>query len=213
MGSTVTNNEGIRIRTPRPEGTTITNHGIHIEDQTGPTTSYAIYSEGGQSYHAGNFGIGSGLNTPAYQLEVLNDIQITSTSTTGSDLHLTNTNTGGNDWRIKSSGSADVAGAGAFAIQSFGDATTPFVILPVTNNTGIGTTSPNELLEVNGNTRIDGRLLQSKSSNSITAANDLTLNSDGNTFVISGNTQINAITTNGWRSGSVVYLIFLEHPR
>lgn len=77
--STITLNEGIHIRTPRPEGTTTTNRAIMIEDQVGPGTSHAIYSEGGQSYHEGNFGLG--IVTPLSQLHVDGSI---STKTTQS---------------------------------------------------------------------------------------------------------------------------------
>lgn len=212
VASTVTLNESIHIRTPRPEGTTTKNRAIFIETQVGPGTSHVLYSEGGQSWHQGFFGIGDGLQTPSLQLEVLNDIQITSTSTTGSYLHLVNTNTGGYDWRIRSNGSADVGGAGVFCIHSFSDGTVPMVILPVTNNIGFGTTSPAELVHVNGNTRVDGRLLTSQAANTIAAANDLTLDADGNVFVITGNTQINAIATAGWRNGSIVVLRFTGTP-
>ena len=44
------------------------------------------------------------------------------------------------------------------------------------------------------------------------AANSLTLPFDGNAFTISGNTQINAITTYAWQQGSVIYLRFSGTP-
>lgn len=47
---------------------------------------------------------------------------------------------------------------------------------------------------------------------SIAAANNLTLGADGNTFSITGATQINAITTANWQAGSVVRLIFASTP-
>ena len=34
------------------------NYGIYLESQANATNNYAIYSLGGQSYHAGNFGLG-----------------------------------------------------------------------------------------------------------------------------------------------------------
>lgn len=43
------------------------------------------------------------------------------------------------------------------------------------------------------------------------AANNLTLGA-ANQFLVSGNTQINAITTNGWRAGSNITLIFSGTP-
>lgn len=47
---------------------------------------------------------------------------------------------------------------------------------------------------------------------SVAAANDLTLGSDGQSFVITGNTQINAITTSTWNAGSGITLIFTGTP-
>lgn len=46
----------------------------------------------------------------------------------------------------------------------------------------------------------------------VAAANDLTLGLDGNVFVITGNTQINAITTANWQAGSEIILIFSGTP-
>ncbi len=46
----------------------------------------------------------------------------------------------------------------------------------------------------------------------VTAANDLTLGVDGNVFTITGNTQINAITTANWQAGSIITLIFTGTP-
>jgi hypothetical protein len=44
------------------------------------------------------------------------------------------------------------------------------------------------------------------------AANDLTLPLDGNSFTITGNTTINAITTANWQAGSIIHLIFTGTP-
>lgn len=60
-----------------------------------------------------------------------------------------------------------------------------------------------------GNARFDNRVLSASAG--ITAANDLTLGS-ANQQIVSGNTQINAITTAGWRAGSQVTLIFSGTP-
>lgn len=46
----------------------------------------------------------------------------------------------------------------------------------------------------------------------ITAANDLTLGGDGNMFTITGNTQINALTSTNWQAGSEITLIFTGTP-
>lgn len=42
----------------------------------------------------------------------------------------------------------------------------------------------------------------------VVSANNLTLGNDGNVFIITGNTQINAITNTNWKAGSVIYLLF-----
>lgn len=55
------------------------------------------------------------------------------------------------------------------------------------------------------------RFKEAKGAN-VAAANDLTLGTDGNTFTITGNTQINAITTANWNAGSRVFLIFSGTP-
>lgn len=60
--------------------------------------------------------------------------------------------------------------------------------------------------------RITDSRLQEDLGASIAAANDLTLGSDGNSFSITGATQINAITTANWQAGSIVRLIFASTP-
>lgn len=47
---------------------------------------------------------------------------------------------------------------------------------------------------------------------SLVAANDLTLGNDGNNFVVTGNTQVNAITILNWQNGSHVTLQFTGTP-
>lgn len=59
---------------------------------------------------------------------------------------------------------------------------------------------------------LTGRLQQYKGAN-VAAANDLTLGLDGNFFTITGNTQINAITTANWHAGSPsITLLFTGTP-
>lgn len=47
---------------------------------------------------------------------------------------------------------------------------------------------------------------------SVASANTMTLGSDGNYFVITGNTTINGITTTGWTAGSFIILEFSSTP-
>lgn len=64
---------------------------------------------------------------------------------------------------------------------------------------------------IDGSLRSSRRIEAAKGAN-IVAANDLTLGGDGNSFTITGNTTINAITTANWQSGSVIILIFTGTP-
>ena len=59
-GSSITNNMGISIATPSHESPLTNHYGIYLEDQDfGTNDSYAIYSEGGMNYLAGDLGIGT----------------------------------------------------------------------------------------------------------------------------------------------------------
>ncbi len=55
------------------------------------------------------------------------------------------------------------------------------------------------------------RLLTKQGAN-VVAGNDLTLGTDGNFFVVTGNTQVNAITTANWQAGSEITLKFTGTP-
>lgn len=62
-----------------------------------------------------------------------------------------------------------------------------------------------------GAVKVTGNLKTAKGID-VAAANDLTLGADGNTFVITGSTQINAITILPFEAGSVINLIFTGSP-
>lgn len=62
-----------------------------------------------------------------------------------------------------------------------------------------------------GATRMDGRMLNKQGAD-IASANDLTLGEDGNSWEITGVTQINAITTARWQNGSKISLLFTSTP-
>jgi hypothetical protein len=67
----VDNNYGLRLDNEDITGSNINitnNYGIYLQNQTAGVTNYALYSAGGQSYHAGNFGIGE--TTPARPLHI-----------------------------------------------------------------------------------------------------------------------------------------------
>jgi hypothetical protein len=46
----------------------------------------------------------------------------------------------------------------------------------------------------------------------VASANDLTLGLDGNTFEITGTTQINLINNSSWSNGSIIHLVFTSTP-
>lgn len=46
----------------------------------------------------------------------------------------------------------------------------------------------------------------------IVAANNLAIGTDGNYFVVTGNTEIRHLSTTGWTAGSVIYLQFSGTP-
>lgn len=64
---------------------------------------------------------------------------------------------------------------------------------------------------IDGSLRASRRIEPAKGAD-IVAANDLTLGGDGNFFVITGNTTINAITITNWQAGSEITLMFTGTP-
>jgi len=73
---------------------------------------------------------------------------------------------------------------------------------------GVGAATTQTLLLLHGDRRIVPTARFEYGYSGTAAANDLTLDYLGNVFSISGTTQINAITTTGWQSGSEITLIF-----
>ncbi len=82
----------------------------------------------------------------------------------------------------------------------------------ITGFHGVGIAVPTERLHVaSGNARFDGRVLTSKGAD-VAAAATLTVGTDGNLFTITGNTNIDYITTTGWIPGSEIVLEFTGTP-
>ncbi len=76
--------------------------------------------------------------------------------------------------------------------------------------TGSSLTSPTLTGTAAGaNLTLSGRLQCAFGAN-VASANTITLGDTGNTFVITGTTQINAITTTGWQDGSEIRLYFID---
>ena len=46
----------------------------------------------------------------------------------------------------------------------------------------------------------------------LTAANNMAVGTDGNYFVVTGNTEIRYLSTEGWTAGSIIYLQFSGTP-
>lgn len=83
------------------------------------------------------------------------DVTIQEGGTLGANLILNHTGFAGAEWRIKSCGAADPAGGGAFALQNYSMAMTPFCILP-SGEVGLGTFSPAATLDVAGSFAASG---------------------------------------------------------
>lgn len=58
----------------------------------------------------------------------------------------------------------------------------------------------------------NGGRLESGQGAPVASTGNLTLGNDGNMFSITGNTQINAITTAGWQAGSMISFVFTSNP-
>ena len=80
-----------------------------------------------------------------------------------------------------------------------------------TDRVGIGVAAPNNKLHVVGNAQVAGRMLQAQGAD-VASANNLVLGSDGNTFEITGTTQINLISNLTWQNGAQITLLFTSNP-
>lgn len=81
--------------------------------------------------------------------------------------------------------------------------------IAVTNGITASSFTGNSLI---GNNVTSNGVIHNAKGADVASANDLTLGSDGNTFIITGNTQINAITTAQWSAGDKICLIFSGTP-
>jgi hypothetical protein len=102
----------------------------------------------------------------------------------------------------------NATGGGATAFNGLSNAVTgtDSVRLGGTLNQNTIITGANNYLAISG-----GRFEEGAGAN-VAAANNLTVGNDGNVFTITGNTQINAITTTNWQAGSQIDLIFTGTP-
>jgi excisionase family DNA binding protein len=81
-GGDITNNYGLYIVDGTDAGTLDNNYGIYLEDMNnGDTLNYALYSAGGQSYLAGNLGLGVAI--PQAKLDVAGSATISASLSLG----------------------------------------------------------------------------------------------------------------------------------
>jgi len=149
-----TNQYGFRIRNQGLSGIT-NSYGLYIDNQTGATNSYSAI------FNGGNVGIGT--TSPSTALEVAVDnsgIKVNNVNNAymwidrgaanrASSLNFQTNNV--NKWSVGLIDS-DISGADGteFYIGQFVDGNSPNVVIETNGNVGIGTTTPNYKLDVNG---------------------------------------------------------------
>jgi len=139
------------------------------------------------------------------QLNVAMPMNISSPVIMGSNLSWQFYNGTGSAFMINSSGYLRLYGSNnAIHIGSTG---TPSLISSPTN----GDLYINGDAEVNERLHLGGSISKAQGAD-IASANNLTLGTDGNTFEITGTTQINCIDTTDWTNGSEITLWFTSTP-
>lgn len=193
---TLANLIGIEIDTPiLGSGSTVTTLiGLFIDNQNiGSTSSFGISITQPGIVN----GIGATTNNTALVINTATVTMSNQTATTtnafGISVGITTFTSTTNTRTITNASSIYVAGA------------------PVASTNVAITNGPYSLWIDTGSSRFDGRLLKTQGADTA-SANDLTLGSDGNTFEITGTTQINAITTTGWQNGAMITLFFTSTP-
>ncbi|OGL67066.1 hypothetical protein A2856_01130 [Candidatus Uhrbacteria bacterium RIFCSPHIGHO2_01_FULL_63_20] len=124
---------------------TSTLYGLYLESMTGADTNYAIYSAGGQSYFAGNIGIGDA--TPDYLLDVAGTLGVDGNVALGDASGDTVTSNAA-VWTFANDTTVALSG-GVNGINFDSDTLS---IDAANNRIGIGTSTPSHLVDISAGT-------------------------------------------------------------
>lgn len=97
VAGTITDGYGIKFNAPtKTSGTFGTNYYLYMTDAvqgsaTTPATTWAIYSLGGKSWHAGDFAFGGSTRTPGYGVDVATTLGVTGLTTATGGITTTGT--------------------------------------------------------------------------------------------------------------------------
>ena len=125
-------------------------NGIDFYKNGSPFAQWGV--TGTDIYYGYKVGIGPGFNAEHLPTSLL---EIETNDSSGTQLELDNTDTGGRSWKLYSTGSGNVEGAGKFLIYD-GDASGLRMLIDTAGNVGIGTTSPAANLHVREDNASDG---------------------------------------------------------
>jgi trimeric autotransporter adhesin len=155
---TPTNVSGLRI-----------NAGFHINAGDDNSSGLLFEIQGSEKMRVAGTGVGIGTTgLPNASLDILapptsdwrNQLRVVSSSVSGTSISLKNMDTNGHQWSIISNGNSNAGGPGKLQFWDETAASTRLVI-DTSGNVGIGTTSPNARLDVNGTIRSDGLITNS----------------------------------------------------
>jgi len=144
---------------------------------TGATSigNSAITQSSGNVLFSGSVGIGPGISFPNGESFLIQNSGVWNVT-----MGLRNTGTGGRQWNIFSTNTTFSQGAGKLLFYNT-TASTDAMVIDGSNNVGIGTTGPNQKLEVNGRIRVS-----SNGSN----GGDMSIDDGGLAFSTQGSTPI-----------------------
>jgi hypothetical protein len=197
---TVTNQYGLYVESMTSGGTI--NYGIYVGGAYNATaTNYSIYVDAGFSrFDASGMTVASGASAVLRAFTVGTPGSADTVTISGVDNIITAT--GFNFFEIQ----APIYSNTSVVVTN---AATLYISGAPTATGGGSITNAYALWVDAGTTRLDGRLLCTQGAD-VGSGTSLTLGSDGNTFEITGTTQIDQIVITGWQNGSVITLVFNE---